>query len=186
MNDEFSEQQTVIVPRDKLAVHKTSARTGDGDDTWRTPEWLLERVRSVGGRITCDPATAPSNPTNAQIFYTPELDGLSHPWVGPNVFCNPPYSELRKWADALDRNLNGPDAPLHCFMLTPARTDTQAFGTLVKNNPLVLFLRGRLKFGTSNNPAPFPSALFYFGRSAEGQAKFRAVFGELGVIGRFD
>lgn len=62
---------------------------------WRTPEYLLDRVRTYfGGPIPLDPATAPDNPTRAERILTPAEDGLSqpwHPWGWEGTFINPPY-----------------------------------------------------------------------------------------------
>lgn len=59
---------------------------------WQTPPEELDRVRSVG-TIYLDPCTAPSNPTGALCFYSPQppmtgaqLGGLSmlgRSWLGP-------------------------------------------------------------------------------------------------------
>lgn len=42
------------------------------DNTWRTPEWLLDRVRVYfGGPIPFDAASAPDNPTKAEVYCVP-------------------------------------------------------------------------------------------------------------------
>ena len=51
-------------------------------------------------------------------------------------------------------------------MLLPARTDTRWFHDYcIKGN--IEFLRGRLKFGNSENSAPFPSMIVIFDKSNE-------------------
>jgi hypothetical protein len=70
---------------------------------WRTPEWFLELVRRVGP-IVCDPATGPTNPTLAQLFYSQVGGaaptgsvrlgdcGLRGDWPLSGLsFINPPY-----------------------------------------------------------------------------------------------
>lgn len=49
-------------------------------------------------------------------------------------------------------------------MLIPARTDTKWFYEYIyrKENVKVKFIKGRLKFGTAQNAAPFPSMLVLF------------------------
>lgn len=55
---------------------------------WQTPEDpILVRVRRVGP-IACDPATAPSNPTFAAMYFSPGGPPLPYPptfgvWAGP-------------------------------------------------------------------------------------------------------
>lgn len=95
------------------------------DNSWRTPEHILERVRFYfGGEIPFDPATGPDNPTRALRFCTGDLpappvppslfptppeqldaerlalaraDGLAIAWDWP-TWCNPPYgAEIRAW-----------------------------------------------------------------------------------------
>ncbi|MCC6824023.1 MAG: hypothetical protein IT579_25185 [Verrucomicrobia subdivision 3 bacterium] len=94
------------------------------DNTWRTPENILERVFYFGGPIPFDPATGPENPTRALRYCTGDLpappvapslfpapveqldaerlalaraDGLATPWDWP-TWCNPPYGgEIKAW-----------------------------------------------------------------------------------------
>lgn len=47
-------------------------------------------------------------------------------------------------------------------MLIPARTDTKAFHEYIYGKAEIRFVRGRLKFGGSKNPAPFPSMVVIF------------------------
>ena len=85
------------------------------DQTWRTPEFVLDHVRSYfGGQIPFDPATATSNPTKALRFCAGpegtlfardslesrsglEVDWLEHgPW-----WVNPPFQ--RAWIEKIGR-----------------------------------------------------------------------------------
>ena len=47
-------------------------------------------------------------------------------------------------------------------MLIPARTDTKAFHQWIYGKAEIRFIKGRLKFGNSNNSAPFPSMVVIF------------------------
>lgn len=47
-------------------------------------------------------------------------------------------------------------------MLLPARTDTRWFHEYIYNKAEIRFLKGRLKFGGSENSAPFPSMVVVF------------------------
>lgn len=82
---------------------------------------------------------------------------LFESWRGRRVFCNPPYGpEISSW---LRRSR---EAELAVYLL-PVRTDTKWFHNQVL--PIareVRFLRGRLKFGESENSAPFPSMIVVF------------------------
>lgn len=47
-------------------------------------------------------------------------------------------------------------------MLLPARTDTKWFHEYIYNKVEIRFVKGRLKFGNSENSAPFPSMIVIF------------------------
>lgn len=81
-----------------------------GDNGWRTPPPIIERVRSSMGRIDLDPAS--SNEANktvgARFIYTEAMNGLVQPWGTPlpypayenfgstTVYCNPPGGKYPK------------------------------------------------------------------------------------------
>jgi site-specific DNA-methyltransferase (adenine-specific) len=52
-------------------------------------------------------------------------------------------------------------------MLIPARTDTSFFHDYIYHHAEIRFIRGRLKFGGCENPAPFPSMVVIFGNNNE-------------------
>lgn len=77
------------------------------------------------------------------------------------MFCNPPYGrELPKWVEKAYRESRKRDTTV--VMLIPARTDTRYFHDYIYHKAEIRFLRGRLKFGESNNSAPFPSMVVVF------------------------
>ncbi len=130
---------------------------------WQTPDAVLDLVRAVGP-IVLDPCTAEENPVRAKHHYTEDLDGLLMPWslVPGLVFVNPPYGRaLPKWAHkaCVEALLKG----VEIITLTPARTDTRWFTSLVEGCTTVAFWRGRMTFKGAPAPAPFPTCLTYFG-----------------------
>lgn len=91
------------------------------------------------------------------------MDGLSQDWGGETVFCNPPYGRhIGNWVKKSYEEAHKPNTTV--VMLIPARTDTQYFHDYIyqKPNVEVRFIKGRLKFGNSNNSAPFPSMVVVF------------------------
>jgi phage N-6-adenine-methyltransferase len=86
--------------------------------------------------------------------------GLDQHWQAKN-WCNPPYSELKKWVTKARREQLRGNLTV---MLVPARTDTAIFHDSIYNQPSVeiRFVRGRLKFRGSETSAPFPSMLLIF------------------------
>jgi len=57
-------------------------------------------------------------------------------------------------------------------MLIPARTDTRYWHNYVMKAEMVFFVKGRLKFGDSENSAPFPSAVVVFRKTVDGRTDY--------------
>lgn len=110
--------------------------------------------------FTLDPCSTDEN-HKCDKYYTIEDDGLSKDWSGHNVWCNPPYGrKIGKWVEKCYRE--GHKDNTLVVMLIPARTDTKYFHDYILHRAEIRFVPGRLKFGDSNNSAPFPSMLVIF------------------------
>jgi site-specific DNA-methyltransferase (adenine-specific) len=135
-------------------VHFSSASA-----EWETPADLFNELDRIFGGFTLDPCATPQN-AKCTRFFTRADDGLAQAWTG-KVFMNPPYGrEIGKWVGkAWTESLSG--ALVVCLL--PARVDTRWWHEYAKKGH-VYFLRGRLKFGSSVNSAPFPSVLVTFGK----------------------
>ena len=120
----------------------------DVDDR-RTPPDLLAECMDLAGVNGFDLDVA-ANDDNAVApkWYTRDDDGLTSQWWG-NVWCNPPYSDIRPWVEKADR------VQLECSsitMLLPANRTEQAWwqdliepwrhGQWMRTH----FLRGRRRF----------------------------------------
>lgn len=128
-------------------------------DEWETPRWLFDRLNERF-QFTLDAAATKENAL-CRRWFTKEEDGLQFCWDGYRVFCNPPYSQIAKWAKQFSEQ--AVNASL-IVALVPARPDTAWWNDFIKTADLIYFIRGRLRFGDSKNSAPFPSALaFWFG-----------------------
>ena len=126
-------------------------------DEWETPRWLFDRLNERF-QFTLDAAATPGNALCEKYHVWP--DGLCD-WTGERVFVNPPYSDIKAWAEHFTKQAG--KAQL-IVALVPARVDTRWFQDHVAKADLCWFIRGRLRFGESRNSAPFPSALaFWFG-----------------------
>ena len=128
---------------------------------WETPKAFFDSLNAKYC-FTTDVCAVKGN-TKCRHFYSPQEDGLKQAWKG-RCWMNPPYgrNETGKWVEkAYKESLNG------CLVvaLLPARTDTRWFHQFIYKqvNVTVRFLKGRLKFGNSLYPAPFPSMLVCFG-----------------------
>lgn len=70
-----------------------------------------------------------------------------------HYFINPPFSKIKAFVDHFV------DGGTYCVWLLPVRTDTKWFWKMFNKALWICFLRGRLHFNGSKNPAPFPVML---------------------------
>jgi phage N-6-adenine-methyltransferase len=136
------------------SVHFSSA-----SDEWATPQLLFDELDQIFGGFTLDPCATPEN-AKCSCFFTRADDGLLKSWTG-KVFMNPPYGrQIGRWVrKAWEESLGG----TLVVCLLPARVDTRWWHEFARKGH-VHFLRGRLKFGSARNSAPFPSAIVTFGK----------------------
>lgn len=130
-------------------------------DQWATPQDFFDKLNEEF-HFTLDPCADEFNHKCVRYF-TKEQNGLVQDWSGETVFCNPPYGrEIGQWVKKAFDSV----AHTHTLvvMLIPARTDTKWFHEYIYRKQEVRFVRGRLKFGNSQNAAPFPSMVVVFGK----------------------
>ena len=133
-----------------------SSKTGE----WATPQEFFDKLNWRFGPFDLDPCANPTN-TKCANFFTEAEDGLSKDWEGFNSFINPPYGRgIDKWIQKAFEESRKKDTRV--VMLIPARTDTKYWHKYVMRADEVYFVKGRLKFGDSENSAPFPSAVVVF------------------------
>ena len=128
-------------------------------DLYPTPQTFFNRMSKKYGPFEVDVCALPDN-AKCVRFFTPEQDGLKQPWVG-RCWCNPPYGRtIGQWVrKAWQSSLGGSTVVL----LVPARVDVRWWNDYVKPYAAeVEFVKGRLRFGNSDHPAPFPSAVVVF------------------------
>ena len=126
---------------------------------WSTPQAFFDELDKEFN-FTLDPCATSEN-AKCNNYFTVEDDGLKQDWSNDVVFMNPPYGrEIKYWVQkAYEESLKG--ATVVC--LIPARTDTTYWHNYIFGKADdIRFLRGRLKFGDSKNPAPFPSAIIIY------------------------
>lgn len=139
----------------------TNLMFSSATDEWETPQAFYDELNSES-HFTMDVCATPEN-AKCDRYFTREQDGLSQNWTGETVFCNPPYGrEMPKWIEKCAKHgLSGGGIAV---MLIPARTDTKAFHQWIYGKAEIRFIKGRLKFGKSQNSAPFPSMIVIFGK----------------------
>jgi phage N-6-adenine-methyltransferase len=147
-------------------------------DEWRTPRAVFEALDAEFGFDLDVAATAENcwkeNYIGPDRIRPDRQDALECSWTWLNgsarpgvCWMNPPYSRVREFMEkAADEARKG--CTVVC--LVPARTDTRWWHRCVwdyeSNRPRegveIRFIKGRLKFGNSENSAPFPSVIVIF------------------------
>lgn len=126
---------------------------------WETPQEFFDRLDREF-HFTLDPC-ATAETAKCEKFYTKETDGLAQNWGGETVFCNPPYGRaIKDWVKKSYDESRKKNTLV--VMLIPARTDTKYFHEYIYGKAEIRFVRGRLKFGGSENSAPFPSMVVIY------------------------
>ena len=127
-------------------------------DDWETPQEFFDRYDNIY-HFTLDAASSDQNAKCVQ-HYTAETDGLHNSWGGQTVWLNPPYGRtIGDWVRKAYEESQKQNTTVVCLL--PARTDTKWFHDYCKHGEIE-FIRGRLRFGSSKNSAPFPSMVVVF------------------------
>lgn len=151
---------------------QSSVHFSSQTDLWPTPQALFDELHTEFG-FTLDVCALPEN-AKCGRYFTPEIDGLKQSWVG-QCWMNPPYGRtIGKWVrKAYEAASQG--ATVVCLL--PARTDTAWWHEFVIKADDIRFIRGRLRFGTAESGAPFPSVIVVFRARHQGATRLsRAVF----------
>ena len=127
-------------------------------DEWSTPNVVFDDL-DAEFHFTLDPCATNEN-HKCETYFTIEQNGLLQDWGGQIVFCNPPYSNIGAWVEKAFRE--GRKDKTVVVLLIPSRTDTRYFHDFIYNRAEIRFVKGRIKFGTSNNNAPFSSMIVIF------------------------
>ena len=124
---------------------------------WETPQFVYDGLNAEF-KFEHDVCASTEN-AKCSRFYSKDDDGLSQSWHGKVCWMNPPYGRaIGKWMEkAWRESLRG--ATVVC--LVPARTDTNWWHRYAMRGE-VRYFKGRLKFGSAENSAPFPSAVVIF------------------------
>lgn len=132
---------------------------------WETPLAFFNALDEQY-HFTLDVCATPQN-AKCTAYYTRDQNGLEQEWHG-HCWMNPPYGRgIGAWVKkAYEAACMG--ALVVCLL--PSRTDTAWWHEYCMKGE-IRFIRGRLKFGGSKNPAPFPSAVVVFGNGHETKIK---------------
>lgn len=135
-----------------------SSERGD----WATPQATFDYWNSVFC-FELDVCASEGN-AKCEAYFNEAFDGLSQVWDG-RCWMNPPYGRsIGKWTTKARESASRGTLVVG---LLPARTDTQWWHRDVEGSAIIVFLKGRLKFGGSKQGAPFPSAIAIWLPSSE-------------------
>ncbi len=153
----------------------TAVMFGKATDEWATPQELFDALDREFD-FDLDAAASLAN-RKCGLYFTQADNALSRGWAQPcgnaelidpaTVWLNPPYSRCRDFiAKAAQEARKG----CTVVALVPSRTDTRWWHEHVwdaeQHQPRagveIRFIKGRLKFGNSENSAPFPSVVIIF------------------------
>lgn len=130
-------------------------------DEWGTPVELYLLLNEEF-RFDLDAAATAENNKHTN-YISPEQDALVTPWVGRNVWCNPPYSMM---AEFVRRGYEQSREHHNTVaMLIPAYTDPRYWWEYCTKAEELRFLKGRLAFlenGHKKTSARFPSVVVVF------------------------
>jgi site-specific DNA-methyltransferase (adenine-specific) len=127
-------------------------------DEWGTPRDTYDKLNSEFN-FTVDVAASDENHM-CDRYITKDMNALKMSWGGETVYCNPPYSDIKRWVEKCYKESLKPGTTV--VMLISARTDTKWFHKFIYHRAEVRFIKGRLKFGDAINSAPFPSMIVIF------------------------
>jgi phage N-6-adenine-methyltransferase len=133
-----------------LAVHFSSKTV-----EWETPQSLYGELNEEFAFLLDVCATDTNH--KARRYYTKLQDGLCSAWSRRN-WMNPPYGrEIYHWVKKASKNPT-------TVCLLPARTDTRWFHEFIYQNARaeIRFIKGRVRFGSAQAGAPFPSMVVIF------------------------
>jgi len=126
---------------------------------WDTPQAFYDKLNQQF-EFTLDPCATAAN-AKCKKYFTEKDNGLFQDWGGHRVFVNPPYGRnIGAWIKKAYEESKKHNTV--AVMLIPSRTDTKWWHDYVMKAKEVHLVRGRLKFGGSDNAAPFPSAVVVF------------------------
>jgi len=140
--------------------------TENSHSDWWTPRELI-KVLDEEFHFDLDAAASEANHICPR-YITEEMDALKTPWIGNNVWCNPPYgkgyvSSIPEFTRrAYEQHLEQKNT---IVLLLSAYTDPRYFRDYCTKAHEIRMLTGRLAFlegGVSRVSARFPSMLVIF------------------------
>lgn len=185
----------VLAKAKEIRAERTAAARAAGerptdDDSWSTPDHIIEAARAALGTIDLDPATnaAAQARVRAATYYTAENSGLdpARPWRG-RVWMNPPYSHplVEQFTSRLLEEYDAGHVTEAIILLNNA-SDTKWMQAMFRPGATLLLVRGRVRFVNERNEAAMSPRdaqfILYYGPHPE---RFREAFATYGTFATF-
>lgn len=141
-----------------MTINNGLFTSNSGD--WTTPKWLFNWLDS-DYHFTYDLSATKEN-TLCDKYYSKEnsIENAIGELRNEYCFMNPPYGhEINFFIKSSYYIAKQNNTTVN---LLPTRTDTRWFYDYCRRASIIIFLKGRLKFGNINNSAPFPSCIVVF------------------------
>lgn len=132
----------------------------DKVDDRRTPREIFDPLNEEFG-FTLDAAASENNKL-CQCYWDLRSSGLDNSWYSYNVWCNPPYSDIRPWVEKAWKEIEAYPARVIVMLLPANRTEQRWWQDLVEPHRdrggvlTTRFLPGRPRFevpeGTYSDP----------------------------------
>lgn len=136
---------------------------------WTTPAWLFD-LMDREFNFTFDLAADDDNHL-CQNYYTEKDNSLIKDWSNKISWLNPPYggsrdNSLKIWVKkAFDESRK---TNTEVTLLIPARTNTNWWHEYCMKADIIIFLKGRPKFGDATHGLPQPLAILHFSNGKHG------------------
>lgn len=133
----------------------------DKVDDRRTPLSLWEPLNEEF-HFNLDAAASGENKL-CKAHWNTRVSGLENSWFAYNVWCNPPYSDIRPWVEKAHEEMRKYSKRVIVMLLPANRTEQSWWQDLIE--PFrdrtdgcleTRFLRGRLRFDTPDTPYTDP------------------------------
>lgn len=132
-------------------------------ETHETPQWLFDELNKQF-EFDVDVCALPES-AKCERYFTPTDNAFTKVWNGC-CWMNPPYGrKISEWMIYAAEQSSQNGSTIVC--LVPSRTDTKWFHNALENEPAVMFIKRRLKFGNAKALAPFPSMIMVFSSNAK-------------------
>lgn len=109
-------------------------------DNWATPVSVFAQLCEAAKFVPILDVCASEQNSKCPNYFDAEMNGLKQHWDHP-WFCNPPYTDIGPW---VKKAITAPESGI--LLLPGNRTGRSWWADLIKDQPVLVFFEGRIKF----------------------------------------